>query len=47
MLMQFVEIFRTFRENYIANRKDKKGKDTFINELHEAYKGLTMNMTKT
>lgn len=37
MVLQFVEIMRTFKENYLANKKSKSGRENFIEELRQTY----------
>jgi hypothetical protein len=38
---------RTFKENYITSRKDKKGKEDFVNDLRDNYKIFEKNLNQT
>lgn len=37
MYAQYVDVMRTFKENYNANRKSKSGREKFIEELKDTY----------
>jgi len=40
MIIDFVDIMRTFKENYDANKKSKSGREQVIEELKKVYAGL-------
>ena len=35
MLVSYVDIMRTYKENYLANIKNKKGKEEMVSELEK------------
>ena len=46
-IASFVDLMKTFKENYLVHKKSKSGREKFIQDLTAAYKGLEVNHAKT
>lgn len=42
-LLSFIDLMKTFKENYQVHKKSKSGREKFITDLTVAYKGLEAN----